>query len=98
MTVLKTRDISTSLIKKGFKTRDGDHTYFILYIQDRKTSIYTKISHGRREIDDSLIKRMAGQIRLEKNQFLKLIECAIDHEKYTQILKDNGFKFEKDGL
>lgn len=96
MTVLKPRDISTSLLKKGFKTKDGDHTYFILYIQDRKTSIFTKISHGKREIDDSLIKRMAGQIKLDKNQFMRLIECSIDHDKYIQTLKENGIKFEND--
>lgn len=93
MTTLKTRDIATSLSKKGFKTKEGDHTYLILYVQGKKTSIFTKISHGKREIDDSLIMRMAGQIKLDKIQFMKLVECVIDHDKYVRILEENGISF-----
>jgi hypothetical protein len=93
LTVLKTKDISSSLTKKGFQIKENDHTYIILYINVKKTYIRNKISHGKRDIDDYLIKLMATQLKLDKNQFLKLVDCSISQERYVNILMDAGLKF-----
>lgn len=90
MSSLKTRKIKTSLKKKGFKEGNGDHKYYFLYINDRKTSIFTKISHGEGEINDFLIKQMSKQTRLEKNEFLDLINCPLSYEEYIELLKQRG--------
>ena len=90
MTVLKTRDVIRALIKKGFQSVEGDHTYFILYIDRKKTSIRTKISHGSREIDDFLMGMMASQLKLDKKGFKEFIDCKKSQENYINELKREG--------
>jgi len=87
---LKTKDIIYSLNKKGFVQDEKDHKFFYLFVNNKKTSIFTKISHGESEIDDSLIGLMAGQTRLRKKGFLDLIKCPLSFEKYVKILQENG--------
>jgi hypothetical protein len=55
---------------------------FWFYVDDRKTSINTKISHGERELRDVLIGLMAKQVKLTKSDFLRLVECALSAEEY----------------
>jgi hypothetical protein len=86
MTVLKTRKILHSLQSKGFSTDERDHTHLILYIQNKKTNIWTKVSHGAREIDDHLIGCMARQVKLRKPQFLDLVNCPLTAEGYLAEL------------
>jgi hypothetical protein len=86
MVTRKTRRIHKSLSTKGFNTSNNDHIWYILYVDGKKTSIRTKISHGKKEYDDSLLGKMAGQLRLSKNDLLELIDCPLSYEKYCDIL------------
>jgi predicted RNA binding protein YcfA (HicA-like mRNA interferase family) len=91
MTVLKTRDVVNSLSKKGFRSHDGAHKFLVFWANDKKTSIHTMVSHGGREIDDHLIGLMSSQIRLDKEEFVKLVECMISKEDYLQkMLRDRA--------
>lgn len=90
MTSRKTRDVSTNLCKKGFRKKENDHTKFHPYIDGKRTGIYTKISHGETEIHEPLIRSMARELRLNKEQFLGLVDCSIDGDQYISILKENG--------
>ena len=90
MTSRKTRDVSTSLCRKGFQKKETDHTKFHLYIDGKRTGIYTKISHGEVEVHEPLIKSMARELRLSKEQFLALVDCHIDGDQYISILNENG--------
>ena len=53
------REVASGLEKKGFHRRENDHTFFHLWIDNKKTPVYTKISHGKKEISDNLLSVMA---------------------------------------
>lgn len=63
------------MISKGFRPREGDHTFLVLFINGEETTIRTKISHGETEISDSLICKMARQINLEIVNFAILLHA-----------------------
>ena len=90
MATLKISDINKALLKKGFFSQESDHTFFYLFVNGQKTSIWTKYSHGEKEIGNPLIAQMASQTKLEKDQFMDLIRCPLSKEKYIDILKNNG--------
>ena len=49
----KQREVERSLTQKGFRPRDGDHNYFLYWSKaGKKTAVFTKTSHGGREIDE----------------------------------------------
>jgi hypothetical protein len=56
-------------------------------VDGKKTPIYTKISHGEREIRDKLLGVMARQLRLTRLQFLELIDCKLTEPEYVQLLR-----------
>ena len=91
MATLKVRKILNSLEKKGFAPSQGDHTFLILYVNGKKTSIHTKVSHGDSEINGYLINQMSIQLKLEKNRFLDLVNCPLSLESYLEILKGQGY-------
>ena len=91
MSVLKTKDIKTSLKRKGFQElNERDHHFYFLHYNGQRTRIKTKISHGEKEIGDHLIASMAKQVNLNKAQFLSLIECPLGIDEYISILRSKG--------
>jgi hypothetical protein len=84
------RDITAGLTKKGFVTRPGDHIFFHLLVDGRKTIVNTKISRGAKEVDDRLLGVMARQVRLNRRQFLDLIDCPLAFDDYVRILRASG--------
>lgn len=90
MATLKTEKIDKALKKKGFSVEEKDHHYYYYYYNGKKTAIHTKTSHGKKEIWDYLIGKMANQLYLEKDQFMRLIQCTLDGETYKKILIDKG--------
>lgn len=91
MAVLKTIQINKALTKKGFKKENKDHYFYYYTHNGKKTNIFTKFSHSSTEIGESLIKMMADQVHLEKDEFKKLIECTLSGEEYKKILINKGF-------
>ena len=84
-------DVEKSLLAKGFRAREGDHNYFNYYSRvGKKTAVFTKTSHGAREIDDSLLSRMAKQCKLSNKDFGLLIECPLDRDTYEAKLISHG--------
>lgn len=91
MASLSVRDVESSLERKGFRRRDGHHTFFVYYSTENvKTSIRTKVSHGAKEIGDKLIGAMARQCRLSKDDFKGLVECTLGREQYEVMLIEAG--------
>ena len=84
MTTLKTKVIRTNLCKKGFRESEGDHHFLQLYNNDKKTAIHTKISHGKNEIDDTLIGLMARKVKLSKNDFVNYAKCNMTEDEYLK--------------
>lgn len=86
MSVLEITQIDRALRKKGFDIQNGDHHFYYYMNNGKKTAIFTKTSHSAREIGDPLIKKMANQVRLSKEEFKRLIECTLSGEDYKKIL------------
>ncbi len=95
MVTLKTRTVLTGLQKKGFVQAEGNHTFLIFCMKGKKTSVRTKVSHGGGEIDDYLINKMSMQLKLEKKQFLDLVNCPLSLSGYLQELKAQGYHFQE---
>jgi predicted RNA binding protein YcfA (HicA-like mRNA interferase family) len=84
---LKTRDIRNALTSKGFQeSKKRDHYYYFFFHEGKKTSVFTKISHGEREVSDNLCSQMAKQTRLTNGQFQHLVDCDLTHEGYIESL------------
>lgn len=83
----KQSEVEKSLLAKGFRAKEGDHTYFNYYSKaGKKTAVFTKTSHGTREIDDNLLSRMAKQCKLNNKDFGLLIDCPLDRDAYEAKL------------
>ena len=83
----KAREIDSSLRRKGFKKIETKHhTKYVLYVNDKKTSIHTYISHGVNELSPKLLKKMAKQLKLKYDQFVDLIDCPLTGENYVKLL------------
>lgn len=83
--------VEKSLEAKGFQRSRGDHNYFHYYSKaGKKTRIFTKTSYGAREIDDSLLARMAKQYKLSRANFDRLIDCSLDRDVYESRLIEQG--------
>lgn len=86
------KDVKKVLLKKGFTLTSGDHEYFFVYRNGQKTAINTKISRGsQKDIPDGLLKMMMKQIRLEKNDFERYLNCTMSGDEYIQYLLDHQY-------
>lgn len=87
----KQNEVEKSLLAKGFRAKEGDHNYFNYYSRaGKKTAVFTKTSHGAREIDDSLLSRMSKQCKLNNKDFGLLIDCPLDRDAYEAKLVAQG--------
>ena len=86
----KAKDVSATLLRKGFQQREGDHSFFRLYVDGKKTRVGTKISHGEKEIHDGLLSQMAKDTKLVKHEFLELVDCPMTEERYQELLRERG--------
>ena len=93
MTTLKVREVLASLGRKGFQTKMGSHIFLVLWVNGKKTSIRTMVSHGSREVGDWEISKMAKQTKLKTPQFVNLVTCPMSPEQYLEHLKERGFEF-----
>jgi hypothetical protein len=86
----KNYNIANSLQKKGFEEKQSSHTRLIYYIDGKKTSIVTFISHGKKEISDELMHKMARQINLSYKQFCDVVDCPMTKEALREFYLDEG--------
>ena len=92
MSVLDPKKTYKNLKKKGFtdsENKSDDHKYIEL-VHNVKHILHTKISHGNKDIGNSLIRAMSFQCKLNKNEFLDLAKCPMSKEEYIEILENNG--------
>jgi predicted RNA binding protein YcfA (HicA-like mRNA interferase family) len=90
--VLDNQTVLKNLKKKGFKNakhKSVDHKYLEFYYNN-KLITHTKISHGKEDLRDALIKQMAMQCKLEKSDFVDFAKCTISEDQYVSILKKNN--------
>ena len=92
MSVLDSQKTYKNLIKKGFidsPHKSVNHKYLELF-HNGKLVLYTKISHGNKDLGDHLIKHMSVQCHLNKNDFMDLSNCPLSREDYFEILGKLG--------
>lgn len=81
------RKVESALETKGF-TRDERHHHYFLY-RTRKgklTDIRTRTSHSGKDIETGLLKRMATQCHLTRNDFLALVDCTMTQADYENMI------------
>ncbi len=87
------RAVEKALRRKGFVESDGHHRFFIYHtLGGKKSSVTTKTSHGSSsdDLDSWLLQKMASQCELQRNDFLRLIDCPLDQAGYEAILRSQG--------
>jgi hypothetical protein len=85
--------VEKALLSKGFRKDNTHHRVLIYWTQnEKKTTVRTKTSHGTgtKTLGDSLLKKMADQCRLDKPEFLELVDCSMDQVVYEKRLAQNG--------
>jgi hypothetical protein len=89
----KSGDLEGALTKKGFlfERGSGDKIYY-LHHEGKKTSVFTKLSHGRgEELGFRLLKMIRDQLRLDtQGQLADFIDCPMSAHAYMEILKAKG--------
>lgn len=72
----------------------GAKVYYLRYplrcLFEKEDDYYTKISHGKKEIGNPLIKQMSEQCKIDKKDFMDLVNCPIDKNGYLKILKEKN--------
>lgn len=93
MAVLDAKLTYTNLVHKGFKeakNKSCDHKWLEFWNDGKLTRVKTKVSHGEKDINDSLIGLMARQTYLTSHDFRELAECTLNQEDYVQKLKQRN--------
>ncbi|MBT4526404.1 MAG: hypothetical protein HOC24_07630 [Deltaproteobacteria bacterium] len=88
--ILKHSEVESSLLRKGFQASGKKHLMYYFYYKNKKTPVFTFLSHGKQDIDSYLISKMSKQVKLSKKDYLDLINCPLTKEKYTEKLKGLG--------
>jgi hypothetical protein len=86
----KAREVKQALTTKGFREERPDHWYYVLQVDGKKSSIYTKISHNETEISTPLCSLMARQIKLTNSQFEEFVSCDLNAENYLKLLRTSN--------
>jgi len=90
MNPVKARKLGSVLKSKGFEDEERDHTYYILYQGDKKTSIRTKISHGIKEYGANLLAQMSKELHLSIGELDRFIDCTISYADYIDLLVERN--------
>lgn len=91
MAPYKLRVIENSLKGKGFRLiQGGSHKKLTLFVDGKKTRVFTFLSHGAKNYDNKLLSKMKGHLHLGKEELCDLIECPISGEEYMNMLVDRG--------
>ena len=86
---LERRDIEESLVKKGFKRTEGDHSFFTYHaLNGQKAGVWTKTSHGTKykTLSDSLVSAMAKQCGVSVKEFRDLAACPLTQQQLEDSL------------
>lgn len=85
-------DIRRALLQKGFREESGDHHFYTLWVANKKTPVFTKLSHGTKykTYGDDLLAKVCRQLSLTKKQFLEYVECTLSESDLIEILSRNN--------
>ena len=90
MSTISSKNIESALLSKGFRRDNTHHEYLWLYVDGKKTTVKTWLSHGIREYGDDLLAQVKKQLGISKNQLIALVHCPLGHADYVRHLRDTG--------
>jgi hypothetical protein len=73
---------------KGDEDRRRDHVFYFFQV-DGRVVMRTKISHGAREIADSLVGMMARQLKLSGSEFRAYVDCSKSADEFERHLRES---------
>lgn len=86
--------IRAGLVGKGFQevTKKKDHDFYYLFVDGKKTSVFTRLSRGSdfKDYSDPLVTKVYRQIGLSKQQFLKYLDCTLSLRDYLSLLRQQN--------
>lgn len=68
--------------KLGAELRVGKHRIYTIWHDGRKLAI-TEISHGSMEYSESLLGRVAKQLKVNRRQLQDLLDCPMSRSDYV---------------
>jgi len=86
---VKVTQVLRAFDKLGMHTREGRDTLAFFYCAQRLV-LWTKVPHGRGELKGRLPHYIRQQLRLNEEQFSKLLKCETGRSEYVEILKGKG--------
>ena len=86
---MKVGEVLRAFEKLEMRIREGRDTLAFFWCGERLV-LWTKVPHGRGELKGRLPYCIRQQLKLDEEQFRKLIRCVIRRPEYVQILKDKG--------
>jgi hypothetical protein len=90
----KARELADALREKGFhfERATDDKIYYLWDEADRKTRVWTKVSHGRgEELGFRLLKKIQRELFLDTSaQLQDFIDGSIDRPAYLTFLRQKG--------
>ena len=93
MGTLERAEVERALSHKGFKRDDEkkSHRYYRLFVNGKKTDVFTKVSHGSdrkyKTLGDPLVGQMARQLKISRTDLAKLIECSLNEAGYVALVR-----------
>jgi len=90
VSALKTRDIRSALLRKGFRRDNTHHEYLWLYVGGKITTVKTYLSHGRSEYGEDLLAKVKQQLGISKQQLFDLVHCRLEYTPYVVHLVKSG--------
>lgn len=87
MTTRKAALVEQALIDKGMQ-QDENHHHMYRKTIDGVTTLVTRMSHGKAEVDDALGKLMANQCCLQLQEFWNLVDCPMDEEEWDAKVQE----------
>jgi len=92
--------LKRALLEKGFREESGHqkkgHTYFRLYVGEKKTHVLTQVSEGKanRNLASPNVKRTYKQMHISKDQLFAFVDCSMSEADYVaaaeQSLAEQG--------
>jgi hypothetical protein len=83
---LKTKDLDRAWTKIGMEIKDSGDRHARFYV-DGKLILWTKRSMGTSMLDGQIPHFIRQQMKLNEEQFQRLIDCPLDRAGYIEILK-----------
>ena len=91
--MLKGGEIDRAWEKLGMEIKDSRDRHARFY-EGGKLILWTKRSMGSGKLDGKIPHMIRQQMKLNEEQFARLIQCPLKRPEYVQILKEKGLILE----